>query len=196
MTTLYSKALIFACAAHAECDQHRKYTDEPYIVHPINVAQILKSYGITDEEMLAAALMHDVLEDTGAPRATMLRKFGERVTGLVDELTEPKHEGNRAERKTLEAARLATISPDAQTIKLADLMDNTVSIVGRDPGFARVYLQEKHAILKTMNRGNVIMWLAAQTQIDRATGAYCEECGARAIGFRITHNDGCSIIPF
>jgi (p)ppGpp synthase/HD superfamily hydrolase len=59
----YEKARLFAKAAHAAVGQMRKYTDEPYIVHPVEVAGIVRYWGGTDT-MCVAALLHDVLEDT------------------------------------------------------------------------------------------------------------------------------------
>ncbi|MEO0828837.1 MAG: hypothetical protein AAFY03_00050 [Pseudomonadota bacterium] len=74
--------------------------------------------------------------------------------------------GNRAARKAAEAQRLSQISPDAQTIKYADLISNTNSIVERDKGFAKVYLAEKDAILKVMRDGNPELLKAALISLE------------------------------
>ena len=63
MSDIIQKALLFATEAHGK--QVRKYTGEPYIVHPVEVMSIVKSV-VSDEEVLAAALLHDVVEDTPA----------------------------------------------------------------------------------------------------------------------------------
>lgn len=147
---IVTQALIFATKAHGA--QVRKYTGEPYITHTIEVMMIVRNHGGSDA-MQAAALLHDVLEDTPVNYATLYQEFGE-VARIVMELTEPDWQGNRKTRKQFECNRLATISPDAQTIKYADLLSNTKSIIERDPDFAKVYLAEKRAILAVMDKGN------------------------------------------
>ncbi len=150
-------ALIFATLAHTGAKQRRKYTDEPYIVHPIEVMMIVRSVPHTPE-MLAAALLHDTVEDTDVTIEDIEATYGETVAALVNDLTEPDWPGNRAERKEAEAQRLATISPEAQTIKLADLISNTSTIVQHDPDFARVYLREKRRILGLMSAGDAKLY--------------------------------------
>ena len=70
-------ALVFATAAHAAVGQMRKYTNDPYIVHPIRVATTVAKFGGTDE-MIAAAYLHDVVEDTGVSIVDILDMFGSR----------------------------------------------------------------------------------------------------------------------
>ncbi len=152
-------------AARAHDGQRRKYTGEPYITHCLEVVSILMRHGIKDKgdgrNMLAAAMLHDVMEDTPLDYRWMLsflRCYGDdnasRVCTLVRELTEPERQGNRATRKAVEAQRLSMVSPEAQTIKYADLISNTSSITQHDPDFARIYLQEKWNILKVMRAGD------------------------------------------
>lgn len=161
--TLKQKALKFATAAHRSVNHKRKYTGEDYIVHPIEVASIVESVG-GSEEMIAAALLHDTVEDTPTTLEDILREFGPKVRDLVENLTDvsKKEDGNRTVRKKLDLAHTATAHPDAKTIKLADLLSNTVSIVKHDPGFAWVYLREKKAMLEILKEGN-------KTLYDRAT---------------------------
>jgi (p)ppGpp synthase/HD superfamily hydrolase len=150
---LVSKALAFATRWHGSINHVRKYTGEPYINHPIEVMEIVRSVPHTNE-MLAAALLHDTIEDTPVSREDIASEFGEDMAVLVMELTDQCHDGNRAARKVAEAARLATISAQAQTVKLADLISNTRSIVRHDPGFAKVYLREKSRVLAVMTAGD------------------------------------------
>lgn len=157
---LVSKARQFATDAHASINHVRKYTGEPYITHPIEVMEIVRSVPHTDE-MLAAALLHDTIEDTGVTREDVEREFGETVARLVMELTDQCHDGNRATRKAAEAARLGTISSDAQTVKLADFISNTKSIVAGNPGFAKVYLREKLRVLELMTAGDPTLFQRA-----------------------------------
>ena len=149
---LIEQAKQFAHNAHDLRQQKRKYTGEPYWTHTDAVAEIVAAYGGT-ETMIAAAHLHDVLEDTPINVLELYNNFGFNITGLVMELTdeytaEKYAHMNRAARKKAEADRLSTISDSAKTIKLADLYDNTKSIVAHDPNFAKTYLREKEQVLK------------------------------------------------
>lgn len=150
--SLVDDAIAFAARAHT--DQRRKFTGHPYIVHPVEVMTILMGVPHT-EEMLAAAALHDVVEDCPLYTLNDIRmSFGPVVEKLVEELTEVKVAGNRAVRKAAEVARLAAVSAQAQTIKLADLVSNTKDIVQHDPGFAKVYLKEKRSLLAVLTKGD------------------------------------------
>lgn len=149
---LVARARYFAAKKHA--GQKRKYTGEPYIVHPIAVADRVRMAGGTPN-MVAAALLHDVLEDTDATvdevEAVTNREVAILVLELTDQYTKEFYpELNRKVRKELEAKRLATVSMPAKLIKLADMADNTATITQHDPAFAKVYLQEKAALLEWM----------------------------------------------
>jgi len=140
---LIKKAARFAEQAHQ--GQVRKYNKAPYITHPARVAlETSKLDGVT-EEMVAAAWLHDVVEDTPTPIETIRKEFGEKVAELVKWLTnDPKVPGeNRAARKKKAAVRLAAAPKEAQKIKMLDRMDNLGEMdLAQDPGFARIYLQE------------------------------------------------------
>jgi (p)ppGpp synthase/HD superfamily hydrolase len=165
---LYTQALIFAAQAHD--GQQRKYTGLPYITHPIAVAEIVRMAHGTDE-MVAAALLHDVIEDCNVPIEMLRYHFGDHVAKLVGMLTDPKVEGNRAVRKAAARDQLAQASAAAQTIKVADLLDNTSSIVEHDPKFAQVYLAEKLELLAVLDRAKPGLRAEA---IDRARFALSE----------------------
>lgn len=159
---LVAQARLFSRCAHQAAGQVRKYTNEPYYLHPAAVADMVAAQ-VPDAspETIAAALLHDVVEDTPITHAEIAELFGDTVAGMVydltDQYTDPA-EGNRAERKAKERDRLSNISPEAQTIKYADLIDNTVSIAKHDPDFARVYLKEKRALLDVMKGGDPGLW--------------------------------------
>lgn len=145
---MLDSAIAFAALAHA--GQKRKYTGEPYICHPIEVMTIVHRYHRDDEDMLVAAVLHDVLEDCPVFPREIERRFGSAVLDMVVGLTEVPIVGNRATRKAAERDRLAEQPPAVQTIKCADLISNTKSITQHDPKFAKVYLAEKrelHAVL-------------------------------------------------
>lgn len=164
---LVERAKKFATAAHAAIGQTRKYTFEPYIVHPAEVVSIVASVPHTDE-MLAAAWLHDTVEDTGATIDEIRAAFGEEVAELVGWLTDisqPEH-GNRAIRKAMDRAHSAAAPAAAQTIKLADLISNTKSIVEHGKGFAKIYLEEKRLLLEVMLNGDPTLLLRARQQIE------------------------------
>lgn len=153
--TMSERARLFATAAHAAVDQRRKYVHTPYIEHPEAVAAMVALYG-GDEGMIAAAWLHDVVEDTSVTLALVRQEFGDDVAGLVEALTDAQTpaDGNRAIRKRRAAETLAVAGGRAQTIKYADLIHNVGTIVEHDPGFARVYLREKRELLDMMRDGD------------------------------------------
>ena len=166
MTDIVARADAFAAKAHSAINHKRKYTGDDYIVHPREVAAIVASVPHTPE-MLAAALLHDTVEDTGVGIETIRAEFGAVVAGLVADLTDVSTPGggNRAIRKGIDLAHTAGASPSAKTIKLADLLSNTASIVAHDPGFARVYLKEKAAMLEVMTDGDATLLARAKAAL-------------------------------
>ena len=146
---IIEKARVFATAAHHAGGNVRKYTGEPYINHPEAVVDIVSNVTHTPE-MIAAAWLHDTVEDTKVPMQLIEREFGSEIAELVYWLTDKStHEdGNRAARKAIDRLHIAQASPEAKTIKLADLLDNTASIIERDPDFAKVYMAEKPSFSK------------------------------------------------
>lgn len=151
--TVVNKALAYATEAHK--GQVRKYTGEPYIVHPIEVMETVRRV-MDDPEVQAAALLHDVVEDTPVSIKDIEDVFGPRVAALVSDLTDVSkpEDGNRATRKELDRQHSAKASPDAQSVKLADLISNSMSIVKDDPNFAKVYMKEKALLLGVLTKGN------------------------------------------
>jgi guanosine-3',5'-bis(diphosphate) 3'-pyrophosphohydrolase len=161
--TMVERARVFATAAHAAVGQVRKYTFEPYIVHPAEVAKIVRDAG-GSEAMVAAAWLHDTVEDTGVTIETIRAEFGVEVAELVGWLTDvsrPEH-GNRAHRKALDRAHSAAAPAEAQTVKLADLIANTRSIMAHDKAFAKTYLEEKRLLLAVMTKGDATLMAEAR----------------------------------
>ncbi len=156
MVSLTEKALKFATAAHA--GQYRKYTGEEYINHPIRVADIVSTVSGFTENMFAAALLHDVVEDCDVSLNTLAVEFDYPVASLVFSLTDPKSDKNRAARCMEARVRLAGAHWAAQTIKLADLIDNTTSIKEHDPKFWATYRVEKLMLLGAMSNGDQTLW--------------------------------------
>lgn len=160
MLKLEDKATVFATKAHE--GQVRKYTGEPYINHPCEVVEIVRSVS-HNEFMLAAAWLHDVVEDTPVTLWEIWKEFGFHVACLVEELTDisKPEDGNREVRKAVDRLHTANASPSAKTIKLADLISNTGSIVEFGKGFAKIYLAEKRLLLDFLQEGDEKLWKQA-----------------------------------
>lgn len=166
-SALVAKARDFATACHGAINQKRRYTGDPYIVHPRAVARWVQTVP-HDEYMLAAAWLHDVVEDTPATFAEVRLLFGERVYKLVESLTDisQPEDGNRATRKAIDRDHLAKASPDAKTIKLADMIDNSISICENDRNFAKTYLKEKRELLKVLKEGDKSLYNLADVIVE------------------------------
>lgn len=148
-------------AVRAHGSQARKYTGQPYIVHPAEVADIVRATNSHNEEMLAAAWLHDTLEDTKLPPSAIRDALGQRVLDLVVELTDisRKEDGNRAARKAIDREHLRAASPEAQTVKLADMISNSRTIIPYGRGFASVYLREANELADVLTKGDRFLWL-------------------------------------
>jgi guanosine-3',5'-bis(diphosphate) 3'-pyrophosphohydrolase len=172
--------IITEYADKAHGDQMRKYTPERYIVHPVRVMKTCQRV-TNDICILAAALLHDVLEDTPVQKnelenylkTLMSSEKAERTIQLVVDLTDvyvkkdyPRL--NRRTRKAKELLRLEKTSPDSQTIKYADILDNTAEISSHDPDFARVFLYECRANLRVLNKGNQELYQEAVSKVNDA----------------------------
>jgi guanosine-3',5'-bis(diphosphate) 3'-pyrophosphohydrolase len=154
---------LFAFVSKHHGDQVRKYTGEPYTEHLLNVATMVPA------DLVEVALCHDLFEDTECSSLDLfdfLLNNGydgnesdficDGVHDLTDYYTKERcPDLNRAARKKLEAVRLGKISHTSQTVKYADLINNTSSIAYLDPGFAVTYMREKREILDQMRDGNI-----------------------------------------
>lgn len=151
-TRLIDRAWAFAVEAHG--DQKRKYTNQPYYVHLREVAELVQQAGGTSEQ-IAAAYLHDTVEDCNVSINEIAEEFGEAVSAYVWLLTDtPKTPGlNRAKRKELDRIRLSVAPGAVHTIKLADMISNTSTIVQYDADFAKTYMVEKRAMLEVLTRG-------------------------------------------
>jgi hypothetical protein len=152
--SLIAKARDFAIKAHGE--QKRKYTGEPYVVHTQEVADIVQRAG-GDPVMVAAAHLHDVIEDTPVTLDEVREAFGPAVAALVSDLSDqiPLSYGNRKARKRAESDRLAACDARVQTIKLADIISNARSICELDPGFAfHAFVPECRYLVERMDKGD------------------------------------------
>lgn len=154
MSNLTQRAMAFSMRAHGE--QPRKYTAEPYWKHCAEVAALVATAPGATEEMVAAAWLHDTVEDTETTLDTIKGLFGEEVARLVKGLTDVSvpEDGNRKARKAIDRKHLQGTCGHTHTIKMADLISNTSSILTHDRGFGRIYLAEKRLLLEEVTRGD------------------------------------------
>ncbi len=128
-------ALLKAASFAADRHRHQRRKDAaatPYINHPLTVAEILAATDVTDVDVLAAALLHDTVEDTETTLDEIAERFGPRVAALVAEVTDDRSLP-KAERKRLEVARVAGKSKGARLIKVADKISNLRDIADHPP---------------------------------------------------------------
>ena len=161
-------ALMLAITAHGS--QRRKYTGEPYVFHPIGVSKIVESVYHTPE-MVAAALLHDVVEDTWVTLAQIEEQFGPVVAEYVHYSSEisSKADGNRAFRKKMDADHYALGPSASQTIKVADLIHNSETIIKYDQKFFHgAFKHEKKYMLDVLKKADPALVLKARTILEEA----------------------------
>lgn len=125
-------ALKFAAAKH-RTQKRKDHDGSPYINHPIDVAEILiRVAGVDDTSTIAAALLHDTVEDTGTTAEELRELFGEDITSLVLECTDDKSLP-KAERKRLQVVNASHKTPRARLIKIADKISNIGDITKTPP---------------------------------------------------------------
>ena len=147
MNNIAYDAMVFARKAHA--GQVRKYTGNPYSDHLAEVAGIVSTV-LPHDYAIATAWLHDTVEDCGVTLHEIDNHFGATVATGVQFLSDMEKDGNRAHRKALSRHRLSMAPGWVQTIKVADLISNTSSIVMHDPKFAVTYLEEKRLLLDVL----------------------------------------------
>ncbi len=132
-TSLFDHAVSFAAQAHSGVLRRGKTI--PYIIHPLEASVIVSSIS-EDRDLLAAAVLHDVVEDTPVTLEDIRERFGDRVASIVDVLTDrydPAHEGlapgeSWRLRKEDSLARIAAASRDAKIVVLGDKLANMRAI--------------------------------------------------------------------
>ena len=140
-TTLLDRAIVFAVRAHARTERRGK--GFPYIVHPMEAMEIVATM-TPDQELLAAAALHDTVEDTDVTVEQIREEFGERIASLVASESDTLPEGVSEEdswhaRKQAAIDRLASASHDAKIVALGDKLSNMRAI-------ARDYAQQGDAL--------------------------------------------------
>lgn len=134
------RAIVFAAQAHGR--QRRKDSEAPYIVHPVEVLKRLADFGVREADVLCAAALHDVVEDTEGSLDDVRAEFGETVAGYVDEMT---HDPRRDD-KVQYLARFATRSVESLAIKLVDRAANVDDYARGRPDYAPQYARRAEAV--------------------------------------------------
>lgn len=123
---MIDRAIALAAVAHQ--GQVRKGTDTPYIAHPYAVGMMLARAGC-DEELVAAGILHDTVEDTYVTLEQLREQFGERVASIVEGCSEPERGKSWEERKEHTLAYLPTAPREVRLVSLADKLQNARSIM-------------------------------------------------------------------
>ncbi len=153
---MIEKARSFAIQKHK--DQVRKHTGEPYHNHVFRVANMTKHFS-SIPEVLAAAYLHDVIEDCNVQTEQIEYEFNMVVAALVEELTnvytkDRYPELSRKERKVQEAIRIGKISSLAKVIKLCDRLDNVLDMKKTCPDDFSYYIKESRDLLEVLRGAN------------------------------------------
>lgn len=160
----------FFIAYWAHADQTRKYTEEPYILHPLDVALRIESLKEFTDDMVCAGLLHDVVEDTAVTKDEIFNVFGDKISSLVADLTwTPDKKILRKIRQKLLYEKLKHLGKDSKTIKLADIISNSVNLSEDivDPKFVRLYLPEQYAKIQSLKGGDENLFLEAKKLVEK-----------------------------
>jgi guanosine-3',5'-bis(diphosphate) 3'-pyrophosphohydrolase len=129
---LIARAIVFAVEQHRGQTRQEHGGAVDYVVHPLRVAEhVRRLAGCDDVDVLCAAVLHDTIEDSGTRYDELAAAFGDRVARIVAELTNDSRLPKAARHEDM-IRRLASASPEAKLIKLADRYDNLLSVVGAD----------------------------------------------------------------
>jgi len=141
--------------------QRRNLDGAQTISHLENVVTILIDYGHSDPDILAAAYLHDCLEETDTTLQHLVVRFGVHIAELVFWLTE-SFDGNRMTKGLRSAWRLSRAPWEAKLIELADIVDNCDQLRSHDLAFTEAYLDEKRQVLRLMaeREGTALMQLS------------------------------------
>jgi (p)ppGpp synthase/HD superfamily hydrolase len=169
-TNMLLRAMHFATARHGT--QKRKGTGLPYVLHVQNVAMLLAKAGVSDATVVAAALLHDVVEDTPTTIEEVRKEFGDAVADVVAQVTDDRSL-SKAERKRAQIAHAPTMTVQAKLVKLADKLDNLSDLlaapaaVGWSKERVLGYFAWSHAVVAGLRGTNSII----EAQLDRVFAA-------------------------
>lgn len=179
MNNIIENADRIAAAAHE--GQTRNFgSGDPYITHPRRLAERVKCLPGTDEVDIAAALLHDVIEDVAIPRnevesyqRLIEEECGKEVLNLVMELTNVTHypgweKASRKDKKAADFARLRTVSLRAKRLKMADRLDNLRDMQQAPPRFMKKYIPESRELQEVCRDADPVLAAELAATIDQA----------------------------
>lgn len=160
----YARAVLFAAEAHRGAT--RDGSDDPYFIHPLRVAELLRHNGAENYAVLITAVLHDVLEETTTKYDDIEKHFGPEVARWVALLSNDRRLP-KAERKRDMISRLATAPDEVALVKLADRLDNLSEARKKftSPAALRNYLDESRKLVEALTKGRtnpIISTLAAR----------------------------------
>lgn len=121
------KAAVYSAEMH-KYQRRKGFNQVPYINHPLKVAELLSEYGESEEDLLIAAILHDVIEDTDATAEEIVNLFGQNICNIILEVTDDK-ELPYSIRKELQIKHAPGLSVSAKKLKIADKICNIIDIV-------------------------------------------------------------------
>lgn len=162
-----AEAFLYSIEKHAA---QRRRDGSPYIAHPIRVAESLRSIGgIHDQDVLMAAVMHDLIEDTDVEYDDLLRRFGTRVADLVAVLSGDMRLPKAARRAEV-IERIRTAPAEAKAIRLADRLDNLLDMAGFSAGRKLEFVAGSKRTLEACRGANAALEAALARAIARLDG--------------------------
>jgi (p)ppGpp synthase/HD superfamily hydrolase len=162
---LVERARAYATGAHGAVGQRHKQQELPYASHLRSVSEMVADAGGTPS-MIAAAWLHDVVENTECTLDDLRMEFGDLVTSYVNWLTDFSKDGD-APAKAKEHARLASAPVEVKTIKLADLIDNCSTVLKYKPEIVDSYLADKEQVMQLVADGDRPLYQKAMNIIER-----------------------------
>jgi len=155
MSNIIVEAQQYAQAAHKGVK--RDWGDDDYIEHPTRVARRTGAHDIASKTTVCAAWLHDVPEDTEKTDADIRAAFGHPIADLVKELTNPSKgmKLGRAKRKQIDRDHLATVSREAQVIKLLDRIDNIKDLGQAPDDFKKLYAHESRLLADVIGHADL-----------------------------------------
>lgn len=161
-----------ALAARAHDGQFRADGLTPLVEHPRGVRRVLEEFGVTDAVLLAAALVHDVLEDTEVTRGDLAQALGLEVTAVVEEVTVIRRAGeSRRARVQRHLSDMRTASLRGQVLRLADALHNTRDSDGLKPSFRALWLSEKRLFAVALSKAHPALAARLLHTVDQALSA-------------------------
>lgn len=162
---MINKAILFARYAHR--NQLRKWSNEAYWTHTERVGNKAFHLGL-DIDVVAAAYLHDVIEDQEVTVELLTSLFNSTVANYVWQLSDQSTlaDGNRKTRKAIDRYHITQASSQIKTVKLIDTEDNLLDIQVTNADFAKVYFKEKRDLLEVLRDGDQRMVAQVQKVLD------------------------------